>query len=39
LFIAGINDIGDNLFTGVNDIGYKLSSVPTTPFIKLFDEY
>jgi hypothetical protein len=33
VFIAGVNDTGDELFTGVNDTGDKLSPVSLLPEI------
>jgi hypothetical protein len=31
MFIAGVNDTGEKLFSGVNDTGEKFSAVSTTP--------
>jgi hypothetical protein len=31
MFIAGVNDTGEKLFTGVNDTADKFSAVSTTP--------
>jgi hypothetical protein len=34
MFIAGVNNTADMLFTGINDIGGNISPVSLTPVIK-----